>query len=110
MHQRFSLKATLRSDLSDVYQFTFHNQLELVTYFEQTELNATVCHFADIISLRRRHNSLGPVRAGDESIILIEVSIRKFPLDVHLRWYPCADYIKPCSICLWAKLRFLVKN
>jgi hypothetical protein len=80
MHQRFSLKATLRSDLSDVYQFTFHNQLELVTYFfEQTELNATVCHFADIISLRRRHNSLGPVRAGDESIILIEVSIRKFP-------------------------------
>ncbi len=73
MHQRFSLKATLRSDLSDVYQFTFHNQLELVTYFfEQTELNATVCHFADIISLRRRHNSLGPVRAGDESIILIE--------------------------------------
>lgn len=77
MHQRFSLKATLRSDLSDVYQFTFHNQLELVTYFEQTELNATVCHFADIISLRRRHNSLGPVRAGDESIILIEVSIRE---------------------------------
>lgn len=80
MHQRFSLKATLRSDLSDVYQFTFHNQLELVTYFfEQTELNATVCHF-DIISLRRRHNSLGPVRAGDESIILIEVSIREISL------------------------------
>jgi len=81
MHQRFSLKATLRIDLSDVYQFTFHNQLELVTYFfEQTELNATVCHFADIISLRRRHNSLGPVRAGDESIILIEVSIREISL------------------------------
>lgn len=81
MHQRFSLKATLRSDLSDEYQFTFHNQLELVTYFfEQTELNATVCHFVDIISLRRRHNSLGPVRAGDESIILIEVSIREISL------------------------------
>ena len=67
MHQRFSLKATLRIDLSDVYQFTFHNQLELVTYFfEQTEFNATVCHFADIISLRRRHILLGPFRDFDE--------------------------------------------
>lgn len=47
----------------------------LATYFsEQTvcadaQLNATVCHFADIISLRRRHNSLGPIRAVGEYLI-----------------------------------------
>jgi len=49
-------------------------------YVPTAQLNATVCSFADIISLRRRHNSLGPVRAGDESIILIEVSIREISL------------------------------
>ena len=78
MHQRFSLKATLRIDLSDVYQFTFHNQLELVTYFfEQTEFNATVCHFADIISLRRRHNSLGPIRVIGEHLVDLKFYLNK---------------------------------
>ena len=86
MHQRFSLNATSGSKLSDVDQFTFNNQQICWQHIfsEQTvcadaQLNATVCHFADIISLRRRHNSLGPIRAGDESIILIEVSIREIP-------------------------------
>jgi hypothetical protein len=70
MHQRFSLNTTSGSDLSDVYQFTFNNQPSLVTYFfgatdlcADAQLNATVCCFADIISLRRRHNSLGPFQA-----------------------------------------------
>ena len=86
MHQRFSLNATSGSKLSDVDQFTFNSQQICWQhiFYEQTvcadaQLNATVCHFADIISLRRRHNSLGPIRADGESIILIEVSIREIP-------------------------------
>ena len=36
------------------------------TVCADAQLNATVCHFADIISLRRRHNSLGPIRVVGE--------------------------------------------
>ena len=74
MHQRFSLNATSGSKLSDVDQFTFNNQqicwqhifLDKLYLCADAQLNATVCHFADIISLRRRHNSLGPIRVVGE--------------------------------------------
>ena len=76
MHQRFSLNATSGSKLSDVDQFTFNNQQICWRhiFYEQTvcadaQLNATVCHFADIISLRRRHNSLGPIRVVGEYLV-----------------------------------------
>ena len=36
------------------------------TVCADAQLNATVCHFADIISLRRRHILLGPFRDFDE--------------------------------------------
>jgi hypothetical protein len=36
------------------------------TAYAEAQLNATVCHFADIISLRRRHILLGPFRDFDE--------------------------------------------
>ena len=80
MHQRFSLNAASGSKLSDVDQFTFNNQqivgdiffldkLQGIEISTNAQLNATVCHFADIISLRRRHNSLGPIRVVGEDLI-----------------------------------------
>ena len=71
MYISLRLKTNLR------WSHIFLGQTDLCA---DAQLNLTVCCFADIISLRRRHNSLGPVRAGDESIILIEVSIREISL------------------------------
>ena len=84
MHQRFSLNATSGSKLSDVDQFTFNNQQICWQHIfsEQTvsadaQLNATVCHFADIISLRRRHNSLGPIRVIGEYLVDLKFYLNK---------------------------------
>jgi len=68
---------SLRLKANLCWRHIFFRQTDLCA---QAQFNATVCQFTDIISLRRRHNSLGPVRAGDESIILIEVSIREISL------------------------------
>ena len=84
MHQRFSLNAASGSKLSDVDQFTFNNQQICWQHIfsEQTvcadaQLNATVCHFADIISLRRRHNSLGPIRVVGEYLVDVKFYLNK---------------------------------
>ena len=47
------------------------------TLCADAQLNATVCHFADIISLRRRHNSLGPIRVVGEDLINLKFQLNK---------------------------------
>ena len=46
-------------------------------YVPEVQLNATVCFFADIISLRRRHNSLGPIRAIGEHFADLKFQVNK---------------------------------
>lgn len=46
-------------------------------YVLDAQLNATVCHFADIISLRRRHNSLGPIRVVGEYLVDLKFYLNK---------------------------------
>ena len=47
------------------------------TLCADAQLNATVCHFADIISLRRRHNSLGPIRVVGEYLVDVKFYLNK---------------------------------
>jgi hypothetical protein len=41
------------------------------------QLNTTACCFADIISLRRRHNSLGPIRVIGEYLVDLKFYLNK---------------------------------
>jgi len=71
----------------------------------KVQINVTAYNFADIISLRRG------IFFWDLSELQLRSTVHYFEMVdnfTHLRRYPCADYIKPCGICLWAKLKFIV--
>ena len=88
MHQRFSLNANQGANClmwislhlianKPVGNIFFLDKPQGKLKYQQTlcadaQLNATVDHFADIISLRRWHNSLGPIRVLGEFLIYLK--------------------------------------
>lgn len=68
MYISLRLKTNLR------WSHIFLGQTDLCA---DAQLNLTVCCFADIISLRRRHNSLGPIRAIGEHFVNLKFQVNK---------------------------------
>lgn len=68
MYISLRLKTNLR------WSHIFLGQTDLCA---DAQLNLTVCCFADIISLRRRHNSLGPIRVVGEYLVDVKFYLNK---------------------------------